>query len=1089
MRRLALIMSLLLFAGLNAMFAQTTTITGTVTDTESGEPIPGVSVVVRGTTIGTITRVDGTYSLSVPEDATNLLYSFVGMKTQDVLIEGRSEINVVMVSEAVGVDEVVVTALGISREKKSLGYATQEVAGDDISAVKGNANFANALSGRASGVQIRTNNNFGGSTNVVIRGTTSLTGNNQALFVVDGVPINNDNRNTAAQRGGSTGYDYGNAAADINPEDIESINVLKGAAATSLYGSRASNGVVMITTKSGKKRDGFGVTINSGVTIGNIDKSTFISYQDKYGAGYGPYYGSTGYFEDADIDGDGNLDFVVPTYDDGSFGGKFDPNLEVYHWDSFVPESANYGKKYAWQAAKNTPVEFFEQEITYTNSVNIDGASDKGSFRLGYTNFKTNGVLPNSEMLKHNVSFKGIHNFNDKLRADVGVNYINQSTTGRNSTGYSDNLMSQFRQWWQVNVDIKEQERLYNKTGRNVTWNQNAPWDGDLSPLYWDNPYWSRYKNYQTDSRNRLIGFAQLAYDLTKGLKLTAKASVDTYSELQEERRAVGSVSAPFGLLRSDEGSGYQRYNRNFSEYNYDVFLNFNKDLTEDFNLNGIAGLNIRKEKTEAIRASTNGGLVVPNLYSLSNSVSTPPTPAEFLSEKEVQGYYVNASVGFKNLAFVEGSYRYDISSALPKDNRAYGYYSVSGSFLFNRVLMADWLNLGKIRLNYAEVGNDLPALNVYDTYAKPDNFGSSTLFSVDSRKNNEGLKPEKTKSIELGLEMRALNNRVGFDFATYKTNTFNQLIPSDLTPATGYSSKWVNAGEVENKGIELGIDGKPVVAGDFDWEIRVNWSRNRSEVKELFINPATGEPLENIVLASYQGGITVNAAIGQPYGVMKGTGFKYHENGGKIVNESGYYVAEANQIIADPTPDYLAGVTNTLSYKNLRLSFLIDMQKGGDVYSLDMHYGQGTGLPDFTAGTNDKGNPIRDAVADGGGILNPGVKEDGTPNDVYARADYYGGAYYWGNNSRNPAALTVYDASYVKLRDLTLTYNFPKSMLGSVVKDLSLAFTGRNLWIIHKNVPFADPESGLSSGNAQGYLSGSYPTVKQYGFNVKIGF
>lgn len=1083
----------LLFACLTLVsmqvFAQRT-VTGTVTSADDGMGLPGVSVIVKGTQLGTITDMNGSYSIDVPGESNYLVFQFMGMETQEVEVTGNI-VDVAMVSSDIAIDDVVVTALGVTREKKSLGYATQEVKGDDLTTVHQD-NFVNSLSGKVSGVQIRTNNNFGGSTNIVVRGITSITGGNQALFVVDGVPIDNSTGNTSSQRGGSTGYDYGNAASDMNPDDIESVNVLKGAAATSLYGSRAANGVILITTKKGKARKGLGVSYSGSLTVGTYDKNTFLEYQKEYGAGYGPYYGSTGYFEDVDINGgtDGPLvSFAVPTYDDGSYGPKYaDVTDNIWQWDSYVPEATNYGKPYKYQAAENDPNSFFETEITYVNSVGISGGNEKGTFRLGYTNYKTNGILPNSKLLKHNFSINSDYKFTDRLQGGANINYVYQDALGRNSTGYSDNIMSSFRQWFQVNVDVKELERLYTLTGRNVTWNANAPWDGDFTPLYWDSPYWTRFENYSTDTRGRLFGSVNLNYKLTDWLRATGKLGLDTYSTIREERRAVGSTPAPFGVLRGSDPSGYQRYNRDFSELNFDFMLNFNQTFG-DLSLNGLAGMNIRRTTLSTILASTNGGLVVPELYALSNSVSSNPTPTEYVGKKQVNGYYINASLGYKNFVYIEPSYRYDISSALPNGNWAYGYFSVSGTLIFSELIDFSVLDLGKLRLNYAEVGNDLNELNVFDTYTKPDNFGSSTLFSVNSQKNNSDLKPERTKSIELGLEMNFLKNRFGFDFALYKMNTLDQLIPSDISRATGYSSKYVNAGNIENKGFELSVFGKPVRTNDFVWETRINWSANRSLVKELYVNPATGEPLENIVLASYQGGITINAALDEPYGVMKGTGFQFDDNGNKVVNASGYYIAVADQIIADPNPDWIGGWYNSLSYKGLTFSFLIDVQQGGEVFSLDMHYGQGTGMPASTVGLNDKGNPIRDAVADGGGILNPGVKEDGTPNDIYADATFYGGAFYWGNAARNPVQKTVYDASYIKLREMSLSYKLPKTFMNKYIQNASIGIVGRNLWIIKKHVPYADPEAGLGAGNAQGYLSGAYPTVRQIGFNLKFDF
>ncbi|GFD80318.1 SusC/RagA family TonB-linked outer membrane protein [Tenacibaculum sp. KUL118] len=1075
------ILTLLLALVVQISFAQEKVISGTVSD-ETG-PLPGVNVLIKGTTSGVETDFDGKFSIKAKTGDT-LIFSFVGMKTVEKIVGTTNVINLTMASDNV-LDEVVVTSLGIKRAKKSLGYASQEIKGDKVSTVKLD-NVVNSLSGKISGVQIKANNNFGGSSNFLIRGISSLTGNNQPLFIIDGIPISNQIENSANQKNGRRGFDYGNAASDINPDDVESINILKGAAASAIYGSRGANGVVIITTKKGKEGN-MKVNISSGITLGKIDRSTFLKYQDKYGAGYGPYYGSTGYFEDIDVNGDGINDLAVPTYEDGSFGAPLDGSL-VYQWDAFVPEHPNYQTATPYIAGKNTPADFFETSHQINNSISISGSDDKVSYRLGYTNFQNKGILPNSKLDKNTFNFNGTLKVSNKLTTGANANFINQDVIGRNSTGYGDNLMSQFRQWWQVNVDIKDQKYIYDLTGKNYSWNHQGSVGGSpLQPQYWDNPYWTRYQNYQSDNRNRFFGNAFATYNINDWLDLTGKVAVDTYSEVREDRRAVGSVATEFGLTVGDQASGYQRTQINFSEFNYDLMLNFSKDLFEKLTLNGVLGMNIRKEKYHFWRASTNGGLANPGVYSLRNSVLPVNLPEERLAEKQVNGYYVQATLGYNDRLFLEFTDRYDVSSSLPTANNSYNYFAVSGSFIFSELINTNWLNYGKLRAGYAEVGNDLPANNVYDTYNVIDHFGSVALSSFNGTKKNENLVPERTKEIELGLETRFLNNRLGLNLSWYKKDTENQLMPVTTTAASGFSSRWVNAGTIENKGVEVSLDGKIIQNEDFKWNTTINWSKNNNLVKELYSD------VENIQLASFQGGISINATKGQPYGTIRGTGFVYDDNGNKVVNDNGYYKVKSNQIIGDTNPDWNAGITNTLSYKNLSLSFLIDIQQGGDVYSLDLHYGQGTGLPDYTGGLNELGNPIRNPITSGpdsGGVLNPGVTEDGQPNTTRTPADTYNGAFYWGDSNVNPAALTIYDASYIKLRELSLKYNFPKTWLqNSAVSDLTISLVGRNLWIIDKNVPFADPESGLGAGNAQGYLSGSYPTVRTVGLNVNLEF
>ena len=1089
MKRITMLLVFLMALGLQ-VFAQST-VTGTVTGANDGQALPGVTVSVKGfANAGTITDASGNYSLRVPEGGTTLVYSFIGMKMQSVSIGGQAVINVQLESEDIQMDDIVVTALGVSREKKSLGYSTQEIGGDQVSEVKAD-NFVNTMSGKVSGVQIKVNGNFGGSTNVIIRGSTSLTGNNQALFVVDGVPMDNTNTNGDAQQNGGSGYDYGSPISDINADDIESINVLKGAAATALYGSRAANGAIIITTKKGSINGSspIGVTFNSSYGIGVIDESTFASYQTEYGAGYGPYYGDdyAGLYDYADIDGDGTNDYFVPTTEDASFGEKFDETLLVYQWNAFDPASPSFGEATPWVNAENGPSTFFETAHTIKNSIAVDGATEKASFRLSYTNLDQTGIFPNSSLGRNNVNLNAMYKPTDKLTVSASANYVNTNTTGRNSTGYSNNIISSFRQWWQVNVDVKELEDIYNSTGRNVTWNMNDPEGGDLAPIYWDNFYFNRYENVQSDERNRLIGNFAVDYKITDDLSIVGRASVDYYSTLQEERLAVGSIARSFGVGRPSVGSGYSRYNNDFRENNYDLMMNYSKNFG-DFSFAGLVGGNMRQNSLNSIYASTNGGLVVPELYSLSNSVNSVLAPIEVQEKTAVNGVYGRLSLGYNDFLYVEGTLRGDKSSTLPIDNSIYYYPSIASSFVFSKLVNVTWLQFGKFRVNYAEVGNDAPFASVLDVYAKPSPFGSTTLFSVPSTKNNNLLKPERTKSFETGLEMMFFEKRFGFDLAYYKTNTIDQIIPVSVSRATGYSAKYLNSGEIENSGIELALKGTPVQTNDFNWNVTLNWSKNTNEVKSLFKNPETGEEVTNLVLGDFQGGITINATVGESYGTIQGTDYTYDDAGNKIVGSNGYYVktSTSDNVIGNVNPEWNAGLYNSVSYKNFNFGFLLDMQIGGSVFSLDQWYGQGTGLYPESVVTNDLGAPVRNSISDDGGFVLEGVKEDGSVNDIRIAGDRYT-AYGW---ARYPNATYVYDASYLKLREVTLSYNLPASLFANnFISGGTVGFVGSNVWIIWKNLPYADPEAGLSSGNLQGFQSGVMPTVRNFSVNVKLKF
>jgi TonB-linked SusC/RagA family outer membrane protein len=1045
---------------------QNKTMTGQVKDTK-GDPIPFATIKIKGTNSAVAADANGNFTISAPPNSTFVI-SAVGFEQTEAKPSSSGSL-LVSLNTLEAMREVVITAQGIKRTRNQLAYAAQTIVGDEVSKTRAN-NFISGLSGKVSGLEIRQSNGLGGSTNVTMRGVKSFVGNNQALFVVDGVPYNNDNTNSPDQLTGRGGYDYGNAAADLNPDDIESITALKGAAATALYGSRGSNGVILITTK--KRSKDLGVTVNSGISLGFIDKKTFTKYQKEYGGGYGPYYEDpTGFFFYRDINGDGVDDLVTPTSEDASFGGKFDPNLMVYQWDAFDPTSPNYNKATPWVAGANDPTTFFEKPFNNNQSIYIDGGSDKGTFKLGYTRTDDKGILPNSTIVKNLISLGATYSITDKLTAGASFNFSNINGKGRYGTGYDDkNVMTNFRQWWQTNVDIKSQKDAYFRSRKNVTWNWADP--TDLVPIYWDNPYFVRYENYETDRRDRIFGNVNLNYKVTDWFNILGRIGHDSYNELQEERQAIGSIGIP----------SYSRFDRSYRETNFDLIANFDKDISTDLNFKGLIGTNIRKQHTQSISAQTNGGLAIPGIYSLANSANLINAPVEFDGKREVDGYFAGATFSWKDMLTLDATIRRDKSSTLPKDNNVYYYPSVSLGLVFSKLLPGfDWLSYGKIRTNYAQVGNDAPMYSVLDVYNIVPPFGSEPTTTIPNTKNNPNLKPEQTRSAEIGLEMSFLKSRFGFDATYYRTRTVDQILPLAISTSTGYSFKYLNAGTIQNKGIELSAFATPVQTKNFSWTLNLNWTRNRNKVVELF------EGSDNLVLASFQGGVSLNATLGQPYGTIRGSNFVY-TNGQRTVNDDGYYVISptANEVIGNPNPEWIGGLNNTIKYKNLSLSFLLDMRKGGQIYSLDLSYGFDSGLYPESAGLNDQGKPKRADMADGGGVIFEGVTEDGKANTT--RVPVENGMV---GSDNFPSAGFVYDASYLKLRETILTYSLPKEALGKmqVFKGVDFSLIGRNLWLIHKNLPYADPEDMISAGNFQGYQGGVFPTTRSIALNVKLRF
>ena len=1075
MRKILALMAILLFN--IAAIAQNRTITGKVSD-QNGAAIEGASVVIKGTHTGTAAGANGSFTISA-KTGDVLVISAVNYATQEITVGDESTLTVTLQQQVATINEVVVTALGIQRRRNTLPYAAQTVTNSEVTKTRTD-NFANALSGKVAGLYIKQNNNLGGSTNMVLRGYKSITGNNQALIVVDGIPVNNSNYNSSSQQNGFGGYDYGNAGADINPDDIQSINVLKGAAATALYGSRAANGVIMITTKAGKK--GLGISVNLGGSTGSMDKSTWVNYQHEYGAGYydPDYYtysdappSPDSHFWYFDANGDGSPDLVVPTTEDASFGARFDPNLSVFQWDAFDPSSPNYGKPTPWVPAKNDPTTFFQDPLSYNASIFVQGGGDRATFKLGYTRNYDRGILPNSKLTKDLVNLQADYKIADKLTVTGIVNFSKISGLGRYGNGYDAfNVATNFREWWEMNVDVQEQKAAYFRTHDNITWNMSGP-PSDILPIYWDNPYYVRYESFENDSRYRFISSITLNYAATDWLNFMGRISLDTYDGLQEERNGFKSINI----------GAYTRYNQTFREYNYDLLANVNKDISKDLNFKALLGTNLRQDYFNSIFATTNGGLIIPGIYSLANSANPIEAPTEVDQRIEVGGVFAGITLTYKDMLILDATARNDKSSTLPADNNSYFYPSVSGGFVFSKLLPnQNWLSFGKLRLNYAEVSNDAPYDYVQSSYAQPTPFGSVPLFSVNSTEKNPNLKPERTRSYEGGIEASFFKSRVGFDVTYFKTNTIDQIIPVTISASTGFTTQIVNAGNVENKGIELSVNLVPVKTKNFSWNMNVNWTKLKNKV--LSLQGGT----ENILLGTFQGGVTLNAVVGQPFGVLKGSDYVY-TNGQKTVDGDGYYevTQSTNNILGNINPDWIGGVNNSFTYKDLSLSFLIDIRQGSNIYSIDQWYGQGTGLPAFTAGLNDKGNPLRDLPANGGGVLFPGVTEDGKTNTTYALITGLRG--YGYNNF--PNAGYIYDGSYVKLREVNITYSFPAKLISKInpVKGIDLSVFGRNLWIIHKNLPDADPEEGPSSGNIQGFQVGSYPTYRIYGFNINVKF
>ncbi|WP_390450779.1 SusC/RagA family TonB-linked outer membrane protein [Chryseobacterium sp. Alg-005] len=940
------------------------------------------------------------------------------------------------------IEGVVVTALGIKREKKALGYASQEIKGDMLSDA-GQNNAVSALSGNVAGVQVTAPSSMGGSTRITMRGISSVTGENRPLIVVDGVPLDNGNVNDIDTQRGAGGRDYGDATFDINPDDIESVTVLKGGPAAALYGSRAGNGAIIYTTKSAKKGR-TEIQLNTGVSF----ESIYIrpKLQNQYGGGLSDT------FETVNI---GGQTYNIAEYGtDESWGPKYDPNLLYLPWNAYDPEFAeDYMKPIPWVAPKHDVDSFFDTGVTYTNNVSVSKSFNDTNIRLSYTNTNIGGIIPTSKIKKDNLSLNMNSKLSDKLKAEAILNYVRTDGFNRPEQGYGDNSVAQkFYQWGQRQLDMSKLKDYKLANGMQRTWNRTA-WD-DATPLYSDNPYWTIYENTSEDSRHRFFGNAGLTYNFSKKIYVVGKVYGDVYSQSISSRVAVGSQAI----------SDYTIQKRNVSEYNYEGRAHYN-DNFGDFSLNTFAGFNIRNNKLSWLEGTTVGGLVIPNLYNLANSKETAlATNASFYSR--INSVFYSASFGYKDMLFLETTGRQDWFSSL---SEGAFYPSVTGSFVFSNAWKNNWLSFGKLRAGWSQIasGADPYSRLTYATIGVP--FQGSPQYSFPAISNEPNIKPEVKTTKEIGLEMSFFKRRFGFDITYYDVKTTDLIIPLPVDPSTGYNFKRINAGEMTNKGIEAIVNINPIRSQDFSWDFTWNFTRNRNKLVEL-----QGD-LQNYILTNAPFRVQLAAQVGEAYGVILGTDFVYDANGNKVVDENGFYKASEIKPLGSTLPDYNMGFRNTFRYKNLSLSFLIDVQQGGKYFSTTHMWGMYSGMLEETAlGGN------REA-----GVILPGVKEDGTPNDILLDAPTWGGTYYSTVDAQN-----VFDASYIKLRDLTIGYELPKSVIGNTLQGVRISAFARNLFAWNLANKGIDPENtAYGSGNIQGLEGGSLPSTRVYGFNVNFKF
>ncbi len=1041
---------------------QAATVTGRVTDAQN-QPLSGVSVSIEALRLGGHTDDAGRYSFTVPAEnargqtvaLTARRLGYVPKTTQVALTGGTVEANFALDVAATALAQVVVTALGLERERSKLGTAQQQLTAGEVNDTRAQ-NVMQQIQGKVSGVQITSPGTQGGSTNIIIRGQNSITGNNQPLFIVDGVAVSNANRGGAPFVGTSTTYDYGNAMSDINPDDIESLTVLKGPNAAAIYGSRAANGVILITTRRGRNTGGrIRTEINMNLTV--EDFSVFPDFQDLYGQG------SSGEFEWYDGNYGGTNDGA-----DESWGPRLDGRL-ICQFTSPGAGTDNC-QPTPWIAHPDNVRDFFRTGVTASTTIGVSGGGERAFGRLSMGADNVSGMFPNNLFQRRTASLTGTFKASARASVDGSVQYVRNSGRNRTGVGYSGRnpLQSMFN-WFGRQVDI-EALREYQKGGSANGGPSNAEFNWNYS--YHNNPFWQQEKNPQLDDRDRLIGSVALNYEVMDGVTAQLRTGSDIYrfgvQQLYGERSQSYGDWAYAGAFRF--------LNDYRNDNNTDLTLTATRRLTDWLETNVVAGGNLRREYFTSNSQQT-PGIVVPEVYNPSNA-AIAPTVTQVTQRRRVQGIYGSAAFTINEWWTVEGTARNDWSSTLPAGKNSYFYPSVNTSVVLTDAvpsLRGRILTSLKLRAASARVGSDAPVYSLVPVFlGEPNRFGNQPQYRLDPTLANAALKPEITRSDEIGAELSLLDDRVTLDASVYRKSTRDQIFDVEISGASGFNRKWINAGEISNKGIEallnLNVFENPT---GFTWTTTLNFARNRSKVVDL--SPG----VDAILLASGGfGDVRVEARRGEPYGAIRGYKFRRDPaSGALLIGDNGRPLREAQlSTLGSVQPDWTGGWANHISYGNFSFNTLLDIKRGGKLYSVTQMFGEYAGVLESSL----RG---REEDWDSPGIVVPGINVNtGAPNTVTITAErYFHGLFGFTENY-------VYDAGYVKLRELRLTYALPGSWANRILgaRAASIALTGRNL-VTWKDVPNIDPEFAYSSRNDQGIEVNMSPNPRSFGMNLRL--
>jgi TonB-linked SusC/RagA family outer membrane protein len=1043
-------------------FCQQRQVTGRITN-ENGEPVSAASVTIKGTTTGVSANDAGKFSINITGANTVLVISSSGYQAKEVIVGSANNYNIVLTATG-QLEGVVITALGVTRKERSLGYSTQQVKGENLTLTK-EQNVLGSLAGKIAGVQVvgSSGASLGGTQKVKIRGVNSLTGNDQPLMVVDGTPISN------ANFGGSIGNgpDLGNIGQDINPDDIESVNVLKGPAASALYGLRGQFGVILITTKKGKKgAKKINVQYSSAFSLEKT--SNFLPLQDIYGVGNNQTYLTLA-----------NGDKYINGNDE-SWGPKMD-GTPVRMYYSFYPQDAEFGKLTPFVPHPGNIKDYFETGHTTNNNISVAGGNENMTFRLSYNNAYIKGVMPGTSLKRNNLGLNTSLDITKKLTAGININFSNNSAT-RPSQGYQGTATGQV-QWFQRNIDMNRLKNFRYADGTIMNWNVNPTTAGIITnnrPSDWNNPYFDAFANSNDDSRDRLFGDLNLSYQLLPGLKLSGFLRGDMYTQNVSHKEALGG--------RLDEGYAVAKYQS--KEFNYEFLGQYNK-VFGDVSMNLNVGANKYTVDFTSVSGNTVGGLTSPAFYSLAGSKDRPNI-SSFIRKKEVRSVYGMASFGYKDIYFIDGSIRNDVTSTLPLTKNSYFYPSVSGSILFSELLKVKALSYGKIRASYAMAGSDASpyltgtSFSIGTTYTGP--TATINPLTVADVLNNSSLEPSFANSFEAGIDVRFLNNRIGAEFTYYNQKNKKQIIQLDVPGSSGFSSQVVNAGLIENKGVELSLNGTPFQSKFFTWNTSINFARNRSTVREL----ASGIDVYQLDANTYSSvSIFLQARVNEPFGSLVGQAYlRDPKTGMVLLDAANMPLVETNHNFGSVVPKFTGGFQNSFKIWKLDLAAMIDFQSGGQFFSWTKMLAIKSGQAEETAALNDKGFNVRDAIVSGGGFKVTGISQaSGQEVTAYVDARSY---------FRNTIGTKIYeewlfDASYIKLREISLGYTLPVGLLSKTkfIKTAKIALIARNPAMIWQKAPKGLEPSELSygSGSISWLEKGEFQTVRSYGINFNLTF